>query len=93
MIVNLIGLVTPVGTEVSPIDSSRRRPHGAKRRAARAAKPERHHRDTSRHDVFGSAEQVTAHTPPERRGLLAGLMPAEADRVRRFLIEKLQAPH
>lgn len=44
------------------------------------------------HYVFDRPDRVTAHLPRERLGLLAELGSAEAARVRRFLVERLQSP-
>jgi hypothetical protein len=42
------------------------------------------------HYVFGSQTDVTAHIPSQRRGLLGQLSPADAARVRNYLVQCLQ---
>ena len=40
--------------------------------------------------VFGTQADVTAHIPPQRRGVLGQLSPADAARVRDYLAQRLQ---
>jgi hypothetical protein len=42
------------------------------------------------HYVFGPQEQVTAHIPEPRRGVLAPLAPADAERLQAQLVERLR---
>jgi hypothetical protein len=43
------------------------------------------------HYVFGPQEKVTAHIPEARRGVLAPLAPADAERLQAQLAERLRA--
>jgi hypothetical protein len=42
------------------------------------------------HYVFGPQEQVAAHIPEQRRGALGTLSPADAERLRLQLMQRLQ---
>ena len=42
------------------------------------------------HYVFGDQSQVTAHIPPHRQGLLGPLTPAETERLREQIAQRLK---
>jgi hypothetical protein len=44
------------------------------------------------HYVFGDQEQVTGHIPPHRHGLLGQLSPADAQRLREQVAQRLKTP-
>jgi hypothetical protein len=48
-----------------------------------------HWRDLFDYYVFGNGEEVTAHIPPDARGVLAPLTPESAGRMRAFLLRSL----
>jgi hypothetical protein len=44
------------------------------------------------HYVFGATEEVTAHIPPHKHGVIGKLSPAGAARVRDYLAQRMQKP-
>ena len=49
----------------------------------------RHWRDLFDHYVFDGGEAVTAHIPPDARGVLAPMTPESAGRMRAYLLRSL----